>query len=87
MANMAKDLAFFSIIWCIIIFAFGTAMLGAGDVQDKAKEQPMQNWGLWWFFRTYMQSLGHDYISEMQTNLSNIIFLFMWPIVNVLLVS
>ncbi len=70
MLNMAKDLAFFSIVWGILTVAFGAAMHGAlhgevscgptraGGSMPSESRQPMQQWSLWWLIRTYLQSLG-----------------------------
>ena len=83
---MAGDLCFFSTVWGIVIFAFSTAMLGAG-ITNPVDEQPMQKWGTWWFLRTYFQSLGEEYMQEMTSDYSNVVLIFMLPIANVLLVG
>ena len=83
---MAGDLCFFSTVWGIVIFAFSTAMLGAG-ITNPEDEQPMQKWGTWWFLRTYFQSLGEEYMQEMTSDYSNVVLIFMLPIANVLLVG
>jgi hypothetical protein len=65
--NMAKDLGFFGFVWAVLVLAFSVFMLGAtggsqgaslSDKDQNDKRQPMQSWPLWWFLRTYLQSLG-----------------------------
>jgi hypothetical protein len=65
--NMAKDLGFFGFVWAVLVLAFSVFMLGAtggaqgaalSDKDQNDKSPPMQSWPLWWFLRTYLQSLG-----------------------------
>ena len=70
--NMASDLGFFSIVWCVLILAFSTAMLGAGardgirDQQENNQREVhdvvMTSWSTWWFLQTYLQSLGQVHL-------------------------
>ena len=85
--SMARDLGFFGIVWIILILAFSSAMLGAGIRSSEENQHPMQSWSGWWLLRTYLQSLGQDNIGEMTTHTSNAIFVFMWPMFNILLVN
>ena len=85
--SMARDLGFFGIVWIILILAFSSAMLGAGIRSSEESQNPMQGWSSWWLLRTYLQSLGQDNIGEMTTHTSNAIFVFMWPMFNILLVN
>jgi hypothetical protein len=96
LTKMTRDLTSFSVVWCIFILTFGTAMLGTGILSPKDEgqppiqgdsKQPMQDWKSWWFVRTYSQSMGHDYMDEMSSHGSNVVFLVMWPVFNVLLVN
>jgi hypothetical protein len=66
--NMAKDLGFFGLVWAVLVLTFSVFLLGAtGGAQRAAlatgmgrddQTQPMQAWRMWWFLRTYLQSLG-----------------------------
>ena len=84
---MGQDLGFFGIVWGILILGFSTMMLGA-EMQstcpaEKQSDEPLP---LWWLLRTYLQSLGSDQLEEMKTPTKIAIFIFMYPIFNVLLV-
>jgi hypothetical protein len=100
LVNMTSDLRAFSLVWAVFLFTFGTALLAtgagrdpppppgtatAGDSSDPAT--PMQGWGLWWFVRTLLQSMGHGYIEEMDSHSSSVVFILMWPVFQILLVN
>ena len=119
MQNMAKDLSFFSVVWGILILAFGAAFQGSlrhggkSPARDDDRtcqsniflsQQPMRSWHSWWLIRTYLQSLGEvkgtllvhkqalkalfkqDNMDDMSSEASNVVFLVMFPIFNLLLV-
>ena len=83
MISMGHDLGFFGIVWGLLCLAFSCAMLGSGLTKADS-DSPMRQWSSWWIVRTYLQSLGHDNLDDMTSHTSNLIFVIMWPVFNVL---
>jgi hypothetical protein len=99
LVNMTSDLRAFSLVWAVFLFTFGTALLATGAGGDlpppgtatvgdpSDPTTPMQGWGMWWLVRTLLQSMGHDYIKEMDSHSSSVVFILMWPVFQILLVN
>ena len=54
---------------------------------EGARGHYMGDWSSWWIWRTYYQAMGQPFFDEMPSGYSNAATIFMWPIMNVMMVN
>lgn len=89
--RMGRDTLIFGVMWMVFLMAFSVALHGSGIEPDPTTcaEGGMKAscWETWWIVRTYFQSFGEPFFSEMNSDASMLGLMICWIVMNIILVN